>query len=397
MSKTNSFSTSVIIIAVLFASLVSLTTTLNSIALYIAIPIAFLLSLKASGKVVINGYFKIYIYLCLWLLFTSLLATDIAVAFREMKQVLGALMLSYIVYVAAYNDKTRPWMYIAFITLYFSAIYYANTHILYMGWDISGQDRVNDEVLNANKLAYYNFYATIAIYILAELIAKNNLLNKIFRVLFLVMIPLSFWIALVTASRQVLIIQIPTLVILGYIRYFRNRSATSTVLAMIVVIGVAIMAASRVSDIYSGSYLAERNEISLSEDSRPKLMANAIKVGLEHPLVGVGPGNFMYYSYNKHYSHCTYTELFANTGFLGFLLYAILVLRLFTVNYKRYRETKDKHYLVYITFALIFIIYNLFYVFYKDMWLTAFFMLVASDSESYYIKQNYLKGYADPR
>lgn len=397
MRKTNTISASVIVIAVLYASVVSLTTELNSIALYVAIPIAFILSLLASGKVIINSFIKLYIYLCLWLLFTSLLATDTTVAFREMRQVLGALMLSYIVSVGASDDKMRPWMYIAFITLYISAIYYASTNILYVGWDISGQDRLSDDVLNANKLAYYTFYATIAFYILAELTTNKKLLNKAFKVLFLAIIPVSFWIALITASRQVMIIQVPTIVILGYIRYFRSKSAFKVIIPLVIVIGVVSLAASRVAGIYNNSYLAERNEISFAEESRPKLMAEAIQVGLEHPLVGVGPGNFMYYSFNKHYSHCSYTELFANTGFLGFLLYAFLLLKLLTVNYRRYRKTKDLHYLTYVTFALIYIIYNLFYVFYKDMWLTAFFMLVASDSESYYNKQKSLEGNADPR
>lgn len=383
MVKTNIFTASVIVIAILFASLVSLTIELNSVALYAAIPIAFILSLSAGRKIVINMYFKIYIFLCLWLLFTSFFAIDTDAAFREMRQVLGAFLLSYIMSVCAYNDKTRPWMYIAFIALYFSAIYYASTHILYVGWDIGGKDRLNDEVLNANKLAYYTFYATIAFYILAEFIT-NALLKKFFRVLFLAMIPLSFWIALTTASRQVLIIQIPTIVILGYIRYFKNKSAVKTVLALIVVIGVALIVADRLADIYSDSYLAERNEQSLAEDSRLKLIANAIQVGIEHPVVGVGPGNFGYISYNKHYSHCTYTELFANTGFLGFLLYTVLIFKLLITNYRRYRKVKDSHYLVFASFALMFIIYNFFYVFYKDIWLTAFFFLVASDSEYYY-------------
>ena len=310
---------------------------------------------------------------------------------------MGAFLLSYVVSVGAYNDKTKPWMYVAFITLYFSAIYYASTHILYVGWDIGGHERVNDDVLNANKLAYYTFYATIAIYFLAEFVTKNRFVNKTLRVLFLAMIPLSFWIALITASRQVLIIQTPTILVLGYLRYFKNVKMSSSVISIIIVVGLIVVAANRVTSIYNDSYLAERNNISLEEDSRPKLMANAIQVGFEHPVLGVGPGNFPLVSKDGRYSHCTYTELFANAGLIGFLLYAILVLKLFYTNYKRFRIYKDQIYLIYMTFALIFIVYNFVYVFYKDIWLTAFFFLVASDSESYYYKQKYLKGNATTR
>ena len=78
-------------------------------------------------------------------------------------------------------------------------------------------------------------------------------------------------------------------------------------------------------------------------------------------------------------------------------LYSIMAFRLLFVNFRRYRKTKDKKYLVYASFAVIFIFYNFFYVFYKDMWLTAFFMLVAAESENYYYvtllsrKQNIIK------
>ena len=288
-------------------------------------------------------------------------------------------------------------MYIAFISLLFSAIYYASTHILYAGWDIGGHERVNDSTLNANKLAYYTFYSTISFYFLAEISKKNKSLNKAFRILFLAMIPTSFWIALITASRQVLIIQTPTILILGYIRYFTSVKLRSAAISLIVVVGVVVLFASTVESIYSNSYLAQRNEISLDEDSRPKLMAEAIQVGFEHPIFGVGPGNYCLVSKDGRYSHCTYTELFANTGFLGFLLYAILLLKFFFVNYRRFRSTRDNYYLSYMTFALIFIFYNIFYVFYKDMWLTAFFFLVAADSEFYYKNQKKYRINGNPR
>ena len=363
--------------------MVSLTESVNAYALYGAIPIAFLLSFARNRSLVVNNYFKIYILLCLWLLFTSFYAIDTSVAFREMRQVFGTLLLSYIVSVNAYNERVKPWMYIAFITLYFSSIYYAYSNILYTGWDIGGE-RLNDEILNANKLAYYTFYATIAFYILAELAIDRKVLFKVFRILFLAMIPLSFLIAIMTASRQVLIIQIPTILILGYLRYFSHKNVKSIAVALVIVVAAIYFTADRALNIYNDSYLKLRNEIQLADDSRVRLLENAIHVGIEHPFVGVGPGCFGLVSYNRHYSHNTFAELFANTGFLGFLLYTIMVFRLLFANYRRFRKTKDKQYIVYASYALIFIFYNFFYVFYKDQWLTAFFMLVAADSENYY-------------
>ena len=383
--KTISFKNVLIIGAVLFASLVSLTDGLNSVALYVAIPAAFLVTYDRTRKLCLNRYFFIYLLLCFWLFVTSLVATDVSVAFRELKQVLGAFLLSYVLSGNVGEERVKPWLYWAFIILYLMAINYAVSNILVADWDIS-QDRMDDPKLNANKLAYYTFYATFALFFLGDLIRKNRVLNRILRILFLLMIPLTFWIAIMTASRQVLLIQIPTISILGYLRYFSGQRLSKIVVAAAVIVLVAFFASDGVKDIYEGSYLKERNEKNLEEDSRPKLMANAVRVGLKHPVFGVGPGNFIFYSYNKHYSHCTYTELFANTGFIGLIIYVVLVIRLLVVNGRRYQKTRDRQYLVYATFALIFIVYNLFYVFYKDMWLTAFFMIVASDSDSYYYK-----------
>ena len=49
----------IIIVALLFASMVSLTDELNAIALYGAIPLAFILSFSREKKLVVNSYFRI--------------------------------------------------------------------------------------------------------------------------------------------------------------------------------------------------------------------------------------------------------------------------------------------------------------------------------------------------
>lgn len=396
MKKEKGYANVIIILAVIFASLVSLTEELNFYALYGAIPLAFILSFAKRGKLLINNYFRIFLLLYVWLLFTTFFARDTSMAFRELRQVLGAFLFSYIVSVGAYDNKIKPWMFIPFITLYISSIIYANTNIVYMGWDI-GHDRMNDDVLNANKLAYYTFYSTIAFFFLADLTNKHKLISKAFRILFLTMIPLSFWVAIMTASRQVLIIQIPTILILGYLRYFSHKKMKSVAIASLVVIVFFFYAADRLIAIYNESYLKQRNEVAIADDSRTKLLENAIQIGMDNPIVGVGPGNFGLVSFDGRYSHNTYAEIFANTGIMGFLLYTIMLLRLLFVNFRRYRKTKDKQYLVYVSFAVIFIFYNFFYVFYKDIWLIAFFFLVASDSESYYKKQISIKRNAAPR
>lgn len=48
------------------------------------------------------------------------------------------------------------------------------------------------------------------------------------------------------------------------------------------------------------------------------------------------------------------------------------------------RTYRDKAYLVFFICGLIYLFDNFFYVFYVDLWLIGFFILLASYSETYY-------------
>ncbi len=140
----------------------------------------------------------------------------------------------------------------------------------------------------------------------------------------------------------------------------------------------------RVESIYEDSYLARRSEISVNEDSRATLAKEAISVGLDHFPLGVGVGNFYMFSRTKRFSHNSYTELFANVGIVGLVLFLILVMSFMKAQWKRFRATKDKVFAYFGTFGLIFIIDQFFYVFYLDQWLISFYILVATHSDTYY-------------
>ena len=50
----------------------------------------------------------------------------------------------------------------------------------------------------------------------------------------------------------------------------------------------------------------------------------------------------------------------------------------------RFRSTLDRKFIVFLVFGVIFAFDQLFYVFYIDLWLIAFFILVATHSDAYY-------------
>lgn len=178
--------------------------------------------------------------------------------------------------------------------MFCTAVYYAYTHILTFQFDIAS-NRLDDDRLNANVLANYTFYATFALFVMGEILNKR-ILCKIFKIVFLLMIPLSFIIALFTASRQVLLVQIPLIVILLYLRYLRSKTLKMRFVFIIGVVVCAVFSLDIISETYDNSFLKTRNEKNIEEDGRFKVLQEAIEVGRENPIVGVGPGNFILHS-----------------------------------------------------------------------------------------------------
>lgn len=188
-----------------------------------------------------------------------------------------------------------------------------------------------------------------------------------------------------------LIIQIPLLALLTFIRYVEGTSLKRKLLFVLIAAIACVASIGPITKSYDNSYLKVRSETKAKDDVRVLLLQDAIKVGCQHPIMGVGPGNYVRYSFNRHFSHCTYTELFANTGVIGALIYVSLVLMFITSQWKRFWKYRDKTYLVFFVCGLIYLFDNFFYVFYVDLWLIGFFILLASHSETYfnYKKNNY--------
>lgn len=379
------------IILLYFAASVSLIDSLNPLALYGAIPLSFLISLSVGNSLKTNNYLKRLLVLILWVAATYFSAVYVEEANNQMKNLLGVFVLSMTIANLSSDKRCVPWLYGVFIILLIQALVYANSHIMIEGFD-TATDRLNDEKLNANTVAYYTFFVTFAIYELGNsFLIKNRVIANIFRLLFLAMYGVSFTVAILTGSRQVLIIQIPLLVLLTFIRYIEGASLKRKLLFVLIAAVACVASIDPITKSYDNSYLKVRSETKAKDDVRALLLQDAIKVGCQHPIMGVGPGNYVRYSFNRHFSHCTYTELFANTGVIGALIYVSLLLMFITSQWKRFWKYRDKTYLVFLVCGLIYLFDNFFYVFYVDLWLIGFFILLASHSETYfnYKKYNY--------
>ena len=376
-------SRSTIVLCLFFAAFVSkLSDALNGMALYMLLPLAFLLSFIKCEKIAPNRNMTFLILLYVWDCFSSLWALYPSTANAELKRILGAFLLTYIMAVNGKERSMLKYLYATFIILYLGAWVYASQSGLVMA-ELDGKERLNDAKLNANTVAYYTFYVTYACFCLSSII-DSEFWSRICKYLFLTMIPLSFYVALVTASRQVLVIQIPLISFLLYERYYKQAGKKTRMLFVCITVMVILLVAQKVMDIYDNSFLAMRAEKDLSEDSRFFILQDAIKVGFDHFPIGVGAGNYVHYSFSHHFSHCSYAELFANNGIVGLGLYVALLYRFIKLQWKRYRWTKDRQIMVFLFFGLIFAFYQFFYVFYSDLWLIAFFVLVATHADLYF-------------
>lgn len=374
----------IVAVLLIYSALVSFFPGPNRLALYGALPLSLVLSInvRAIGNVVYRNYSGLFISLYAWIAFSSIYAEYSAEAGQQMHEILGVLLLMVVFFKQVTSNRRLVWLYIVYFFFYIGMWYYAQTNIL--NTIVFGMQRVDDDQLNANTIAYYTFYTTFAAFIISEITDKANL-KVMFRILFLLTIPLTFIVAIATASRQVLIIQVPLLTLLLYLRYYKSASAKVRIYFTIGVIIAVVLSIGYVIDTYENSYLFQRTQNEeIEDDPRTHLLIDAFQVGMDHFFTGVGAGNYVRYSYSKHFSHCTYTELFANTGIIGFMLYVSILIRFLKKQISRYKMFKDDMFLIFGVFAFIFIIDNFFYVFYNSIWLMGFFVLVIAHSELYY-------------
>lgn len=355
--------------------------TANKIGLYVALPIAFFFSTLKNRGFHFSVYEKILYALYAWDCFSYLWADNKEFAAGEIHMLLGAFLLTYVISILAREKKNIPYLYFAFILLYLSAWNYARQNILV--FMVGDNDRLNDDKLNANTLAYYTFYISFLTFMLSEIV-KSKRLKNIWTWAFWLMLPVSFATALLTASRQVLLVQIPLYALLIYIRYLKGVSVKRQIAFAVAGLICLIILAGPIINTLSNSFLGARAESNVNDDPRMALAINALQVGIANLPLGIGASNFQTISVTLQIAHNSYLEAFADMGIPGLALYTALMLVFTLRQWKRYRESHNKMYFAFFTFGLIYIFDGVFFVFYNAIWLISFFMLVAAHSETYF-------------
>ena len=354
---------------------------LYQISLWVLAPISFLLCFIKNRSLEDNQYLRIIFILFCWCSFTALFAIDLSMAFAELRRIWGVFIYCYIMAAVSKKEKTALWSFGAYIVLLLNCIIYAQTHILETM--VADNSRLNNEALNANFFGYQLISVTFAVYLYGE--KFKGRIGLFFRIFFFVLIPLSFYLAILTASRQILLLQVPYFAYLIYRRYLRGKG--SVLYFMIIAFAVIFAYFKWGEDYYDNSYLKTRSETKIKDDDRIRLLKSALKIGIENPFVGVGPGCFKISdpinNQGKGFSHNSFVELFANSGIIAVALY-LYVLYLFLRNSYRATKRKVKGAYMFLIYGLIYFIDNFLYVFYLDPTLLSFFIGVASYSGAYF-------------
>lgn len=360
-------------------AILSLYSWANNICLYVFLPLSFVLVLSQNRDIYeTNRFLKLLFVLYFWFLISSFFSVDVNESFLQVKRAVATFLLCTVF--ASIGEKRPVVGYVIYLLFFIALLYYAYFNILSI-IDVS-EERMQDDNVNANMFAYYTSFTTFALFILSYCSTNKK---RLFNVLFLGMIPLSFIVALLTGSRQTLLVQIPLIASLLGVKYVRNGKG---VLVFSLIILVAILLFFSFGEgMYEHSTLAHRNELSVGDDERTFLIKDAFRVGFNNIVLGVGPGCYKLVNPTHHYAHCAYAELIACSGLPALAIYVSMLIIFIKTQIKRYYASKNRLFLSFALFGVIFSFQNLFYAFYLLPWLMSFFVLVSSHSNSIFKKK----------
>ncbi len=225
--------------------------------------------------------------------------------------------------------------------------------------------------LNANIYSYFSYFANMSLFYLIQIKGK-----KLYMILSWICIVLGIYLSFITASRSGILFTFLISVI--YWLFIFNKLRVNAFFRTLIVMAIIAYSIKYIYGIYDNSFLKTRVTQSIeSGDGRETLAKEAIMIFLQHPITGVGPGQFFLYASNKSsFSHNSFTEMAANTGIAGLLLLLFLFIQPFLKEFRNQHRGDKAIRKLNLLFFFSFILYNNFYVFYLTTYGMIFFFLV---------------------
>lgn len=231
-------------------------------------------------------------------------------------------------------------------------------------------------MLNANAYSYFCIFANFSLFYLYLKFKTKSLLSL------LVVLPILFLIiALTTQSRAgLLLLLLINLAFWLFISKPKNSSKFKKLITRVIIVFTLIVVAIQFVNIYQGSRLQNRVvQKEGTQDSREILFLEGIETFTDNPILGVGLGQFPFFSKYHLFTHNSYSEILAEQGVLGgILLFSLFLIPLFK-SYKNFRkDSKNPIFKFYLLFFVVFLLYNNAYVFYKFPFSMMYFFLMVS-------------------
>ena len=386
MLKTNKYTSYFPVSLFLFAALVW-RSPYYVLSLYVAIPLLIIYCFYNFGKTILSSrYFFPYFFIVLWMILSSIANNDTAESLGMMVPIIASFLLAMSSYALTHSNGNSNILYFSYVILIF---YLLASNILSgeftMNFNYANEmERHSNSKLNANDYAYYSLFFIMGWRMcLQHKGGRNSSLLLIF--LYLLSVGVSFFVALMTASRQVLILQIPLLIYFFYFDFIKGKGSNKLV-GVLAVIAI-VVASPMLADIYGNSYLSQRSEVGFQGDHRSVLMAKAIREGIDNPLFGLG------LAAKTTFSHSTYTHLLSRSGILTFLLFVFIMVKSVIEQYCRFLRTRKICFLINLGCLGIIALGHLTYSYFNEPFMMSIMFAIIGSSDGEYKRIKYDRMY----
>ena len=358
---------------------------LEQVTTVVLVPLLFVYIFFKYKSYPSNKSFELVIYILIFGsgIISSFYSVDFLVAISMLKKMFGTILIAYVVLVINKKSDFYNIFFIGQVVSILLLIFYmyrqGNINLQALS-DSTGRERF---LLNANAYSYFMFYANISIFYLHQ--RYRNKLTFIS----IIILPLIFLlITVVLASRGGLVI----LLFINFSYWFFIEDSGKFFYKRIILSALFVfMLYTGYNNYFKGSHLEERTLWHLQHgDSRSSLLEQSIVLFSDNPYLGVGPGQTMFYTTRKQFSHNSYVEIAATQGFFALILLIILFLYPVYEAIRLYKEPGiNRTFLkLNLLFFIVFLINNMFYPFYFYPELMMFFFVIVSFQKD--MKSKYL-------
>lgn len=348
---------------------------------------AFAIALFVFKKGRINfRFYQFHLWVGLFLFFclcTAFSAIDTTIALQECQGILNDWILIFMMSWYFQDNDNKSIMPMLKVILCGGAFVFVFTLRIY-GFDgiialLRSSTRIDSDTMNASTLGV----------ILAYIVLVGFYYGYYYhwKLVHLLLIPVIL-IIVVSGSKKAILVDVAGILVLLVLANWKKGSATS-IIKILFSISIAVVICyfvlklpvfsnilTRITRAYTG--IVRGYNIDKSTRERMAFIKLGFEIFKEHPLKGIGIDNakIINAQINGRYAylHNNYSELLADTGIIGSLLYYSLYFYIF-INLFKMRNRRDKEYDMCLTFMIVLIVTQIGMVAYHDR-CTYYYLLI---------------------